>query len=264
MAQEFERIETFDLKPLEIECTITCEDAALDLFEISWSVPSIDSIARAEGRLPNTELHCFVYDSSGIIGFYEGLSTPMRHCSFQTQDSMVEVFFRWRRIPYYADSQDSMEVSVSVLRINPFDKTSHRGTEFESLHLPINSTTKRKLTLLNDTNTVCISYGIRSTVDSYGQPKLGFSCSGVITLDRYYLSLKTGRIATGQKWIERKGIRKIVQNGDQYILVSPSMKYVDENNKQYSGAELIKARRIKLKKFDLNDFKRTDQENYPY
>jgi hypothetical protein len=267
-AQKYEDIQPFDLKPLEIECSITCEIPDLDLFEISWTVPRIDSIAKAEGQLPSTELHCFVYDSSGMIGYYTGLSAPMQHCDFQTKDSIVEVFFRWRRIPYAYYNQDSVEIMVSSLELSPFNKTSYRGSEFESIHLPLYSTTNRKLTLLNDTNTVRISSGThsRDRYDPLGHPyaNVALGYSGVITLDRYYLSLKTGRIATGQKWINRKGIRKIAQKGDQYVLVSPSMQYVDKNNNQYSGAELVKARRIKLEKFDLNQFKKTDKENIPY
>jgi hypothetical protein len=268
-AQKYECIQPFDLKPLEIECSITHEIPDLDLFEISWHVPLIDSIAKSEGQLPSTELHCFVYDSSGMIGFYTGLSTSMQHCDFQTKDSIVEVFFRWRRIPCAYYNQDSVEIIVSYLELSPFNKTAHRGSEFESFRLPVHSTINRKLTLLNDPNTVRISYGTDSRIDRYdplGHPyaNIGFGYSGVVTLDRYYISLKTGRIATGQKWINRKGIRKVVQKGDQYVLVSPSIKYVDKNYNQYSGAELIKARRIKLEKFDLNQFKKTDFENIPY
>lgn len=267
-AQKYESIQPFDLKPLEIECSITCEIPDLDLFEISWHVPLINSIVKAEGQLPSTELHCFVYDSSGMIGHYEGLSTPMQHCDFKTKDSVVEVFFRWGRIPYTYYNKDSVEIMVSSLYMSPFNKTSYRGSEFESIHLSLYSTTYRKLTLLNDTNTVRISYGTysRDRNDPIGHPythvDLGYS--GVITFDRYYLSLRTGRIATGQKWINRKGIRKIVQKGDRYVLVSPSIKYVDKKNNQYSGAELVEARRIKLEKFDPNQFKKTDKENIPY
>lgn len=266
-AQKFERMEQFKVRPLEIECTITPEDS--NFYSISWSVPLIDSTANATGQLPTTELHCFVNDSTGLIGYYRGLSTPVQHCFFQTKDSVVKVFFRWRRIPHTYHNQDSVEVIVSAVEISPFNKTSFRGYEFESILLPVHSTINRKITLLNDTNTVRISYGTDSKLDQYdplGHPygHTNFSYSGVITLDRYYLSLRTGRIATGQKWINRKGIRKVVQKGDQYVLVSPSMKYMDKNYNPYSGAELIKTRGINLKKFDLPQFRKTDKENIPY
>ena len=263
-AQDFERIEPFNLKPLEIECTITCENAALGFYEISWSVPYIDSMAKVQERLPSMELHCFVRDAAGIIGSYEGLSTPMQHCAFQTKDAVVEVFFRLRRIPFYAYKVDSVEWRVSVINSSLYTP-SHRGSEFESLHLAVNSTKAQKLTLSNDTNTVLLSYGSHPRLDPLGYPTiLGESTASVISLDRHYLNLKTGRIATGQHWVNRKGPQEISRNIDQFLLISPSMQYSGENNNQYLGAELIQARKIKLKNFELKDFIKTDKENYPY
>jgi hypothetical protein len=263
-AQAFERVEPFDVSPLEIECSITYEDAELDYYSISWSVPLIDSIAKAEGELPRTELHCFVRDSSGIIGFYRGLSTPMQFCYFQTKDSIVEVFFRLRRMSYTRDSITIIGATNGTYWKDIFTKSSHRGSEFERVLLSVNSTKNRKLILLNDTNTVLISHGTRPSIDPYGQPKLGSIFSSVISLDRYYISIKTGRIATGQKWIDRKGPGKIVRNSDQFILVVPSVKYVDKKNNHYQGSEFIKSGRVKLKRFNLKDFIKTDKENIPY
>ena len=269
-AQGFERVEPLDLSPLNIECSITLEDGEDDYYSIYWSVPLIDSIAKAEGELPRTELHCFVRDSSGVFGYYTGLSAPMQFCYFQTKDSTVEVFFRWRRIPYAYYTQDSTEIIVSALRLSPFDKTSHRGSEFESVLLSVHSTTNRKLTLLNDTNTVRISYGTHSRIDRYdplGHPyalPIGSIYSGVITLDRYYVSMKTGRIATGKQWVDRKGPKKMVQNYDQFILVSPSKHYINKNNKHYLGSALIQSGRVNLRRFNLQDFRAVDIENFPY
>jgi len=267
-AQKFERIEMFEMSSLEIECSITSEDVALDYYEISWRVPLIDSIAKAEGELPNLELHCFVYDSSGLIGSYKGLSTPMQYCTFQTKDSSVEVFFRLIRMPYsyyYRDSTQIRISSVNLNELNPFNKAPHRGFELESVHLPVNSTINKKMALITDTNTVQISYGTRGKEDSFGMSILGsIDAYSVISLDRYYISLKTGRIATGQKWIDRKGIRKISKNIDQFLLVSPSMKYLDKDSNQYLGSELIKKGRVNLRKFNMEDFISTDKENIPY
>lgn len=259
-AQEFERVEPFNLSPLTIECSITLEDKADDYYSIYWSVSLIDSIAKAEGELPRTELHCFVRDSSGVIGYYTGLSAPMQFCDFQTKDSTVEVFFRWRKIPYTDDSVNNI---VSLER-DLFTNPSHRSSEFESVFLSVHSTTNRKLTLLNDTNTVVISHGTRSRVDPYGQPILGSSFSSVISLDRYYVNIKTGRIAAGQKWIDRKGPKIMVQNYDQFILVSPSKNYLNKNNKHYLGLALIQSGRVNLRRFNLQDFRAVDIENFPY
>lgn len=270
-AQKYEYIQPFDLKPLKIECSITCEIPNLDLFVISWHVPLIDSIAKAEGQLPSTELHCYVYDTSGLIGYYKGLSAPMQHCDFKTKDSIVEVFFRWRRIPHSYYSQDSTEIRISSLNVNHFNKTPHRGYEFKSVHLPVNSAVNRKLTLVNDTNTVHISAGNDAdrrigNYDAYGMPirrdAINFYC--IISLDKYYLNQKTGRIATGQKWLDRKGPKKISQNADQFLLVSPSKIYLDDDNNQYLGSELIDKGRVKLKRFNIEDFISTDKENIPY
>lgn len=264
-AQKYEGIKPFDLKPLEIECSIIAEDVALDYYVISWSVPLIDSIAKSNNELPNMELNCFVYDSSGLIGYYKGLSTPMQHCTFQTKDSIVEVFFRWRRIHngYYA--QDSNEIRISSVNLNPFHKAPHRNYEFESVRLPVNSTINKKLTLINDTNTVQISYGTRGKEDSFGMRIPGsIYAYSVISLDRYYLSLKTGRIATGQKWIDRKGAKRISQNAYQFLLVSPSMLYLDDDNNRHLGSELIDKGRVKLRRFNIEDFISTDKENIPY
>ena len=267
-AQKFERIETFKMSSLEIECSITSEDVELDYYEISWRVPLIDSIAKSKNELPNTELHCFVYDSSGLIGFYKGLSTPMKHCTFQTKDSIVEVVFRLVLMPYSYYNQGSTKIrisSVNLNELNPFNKAPHRGSEFESVRLPVSATINKKMALINDTNTVQISYGTRGKEDSFGMPILGsIDAYSVISLDRYYISLKTGRIATGQKWIDRKGIRKISKNIDQFLLVSPSMKYVDKDSKQYLGSELINKGRVKLRKFNMEDFISADKENIPY
>jgi len=263
--------ELFKVSRLEIECTIIAEDVALDYYVISWSVPLIDSIAKSNNELPNMELHCFVYDSSGLIGYYKGLSTPMQHCSFQTKDSTVEVFFRRRRIHNGFYAQDSTDIRISRLNVNPFNKTPHRSYEFESVRLSVNSTINRKLTLANDTNTVLISGrndtdGKIGDYDDYGMPirtdVLNFYF--IISLDKYYLNQKTGRIATGQKWLYRKGSKRISQNADQFLLVSPFMKYIDDDNNQYLGSELVDKGRVKLKRFNIEDFISTDKENIPY
>lgn len=261
-AQKYEYIQPFDLKPLKIECSITCEIPDLDLFVISWHVPLIDSIAKAEGQLPSTELHCYVYDTSGLIGYYKGLSAPMQHCDFKTKDSIVEVFFRWRRMPHSYYSQDSTEIRISSLNVNPFNKTPHRSYEFENVRLSVNSTINRKLTVVNDTNTVLIS-GRDETdsrignYDDYGMPILadGLNFYCIISLDKYYLNQKTGRIATGKKWLNRKGSKRISQNADQFLLVSPFIKYIDDDNNQYLGSELIDKRRVKLSRFNIEDLK---------
>lgn len=262
----------FKVSRLEIECSIIAEDVSLDLYEISWSVPYIDSIAKSNNELPNMELHCFVYDSSGLIGYYKGLSTPMRHCSFQTKDSIVEVFFRWRRMPYSYYPQDSAEIRISTIAVDPFNKAPHRGYEFESVRLPIGSTINSKMILINDTNTVHISAGNGAdsrrerNYDDYGMPliinRMNFHC--IISLDKYYLNQKTGRIATGQKWLDRKGPKRMVFNADQFLLISPSNKYVDDDNYEYLGSELIVKGSVKLRRFNIGDFIRIDKENIPY
>ena len=271
-AQEFEQIDLFKVPSLEIECSIICEDVELDYYDISWRVPIIDSIAKSNNELPNSELHCFVYDSSKLIGYYKGLSAPMQYCSFQTKDSIVEVFFRWVRMPYSYYYQDSTEIVISRLEFNSLNKASHRGYEFESVCLPIHSTNNRKLTLMNDTNTVLISGNFHSDrgisrFDPYGMPisePISFHPYCIISLDRYYLNKKTGRIATGQKWIDRKGSKRISRNADQFLLVSPSIKYVDVDNHLYLGSELINKGSVKLREFNIEDFISTDKENIPY
>lgn len=263
-AQKFERVEPFRIDPLEIDCSITLENADIGSYEISWSVPVLDSIARAVGGLPRTELHCFVYDSSGLIGSYTGLSTPMQHCDFQTQDSIVEVFFRQRKASYATYYQDSTEIRISTIEYYPFNGSPHRDSEYESVLLKVNSTTHKKVILFNDTNTVSLSHGTRPRTDPFGQPILGSSFSTVISLDRYYVNLKTGRIATGQRWVDRKGPQKMVRNSEQFLLIVPSVKYVDKNNNEYLGSELIRSRRVKLRRFNLQDFKAVDMENIPY
>jgi hypothetical protein len=192
----------------------------------------------------------------------------MQHCSFQTKDSIVDVFFRLVLMPYSYYNQGSTKIrisSVNLNELNPFNKAPHRGFEFESVRLPVSATINKKMVLINDTNTVQISYGTRGKEDSFGMPILGsIDAYSVISLDRYYISQKTGRIATGQKWIDRKGIRKISKNIDQFLLVSPSMKYVDKDSKQYLGSELINKGRVKLRKFNMEDFISADKENIPY
>jgi hypothetical protein len=73
LAQDFEIIDSFGLPPLEIRCTITSENSDKNLYEISWKSNYIDSIAASKGELPYMELHCFVYDSKGLVGYYKGL-----------------------------------------------------------------------------------------------------------------------------------------------------------------------------------------------
>lgn len=261
--QAYERIDTFKVSPLDIECAIIAEDIALDFFILSWQVPLIDSIAKAEGYLPRMELHCFVYDASGMIGSYTGLSTPMSHCTFQTKDSLVEVFFRLKTIPYAVYDHDPIDIIVS-LENALFLKAHRRGPEFESLHFPVHATSNRKFTLMNDTNTVCVSYGTRASIDPDGMPIRASRAYSVISLDRYYVSLKTGRIASGQKWIDRKGPRHMVRNSDRFLLVVPSVEYVDRKQHAYRGADLISRGKMRLRKFDLEQLNTADKENYPY
>jgi hypothetical protein len=263
LAQDFEIIDSFDLPPLEIRCTITSENSDKNLYEISWKSNYIDSIAASKGELPYMELHCFVYDSKGLVGYYKGLSTPLRHCSFTTRDTLVKAFFRLRRMKF--NPNDSSNFVISTLYNHSLTSTPHRGHEYESVLLSTNSTSNKKITLTNDENTVLIKYGDHPRLDGIGYPTIiGFAVGIVISLDRFYLNRKTGRIRTGKSWIDKKGIKKMVIDHNQYLLVYPFKKYIDKEQHEFLGYELIEQGKIKLKEFRIKDFTNSDLENYAY
>ena len=262
LSQDFEYIESFDLPPIKIFCTISCENPDRDYYEISWQVPYIDSISGFENELPKTELHCFVYDSKSLVGHYTGTSYPLTHCSFITKDTTVNVFFRIRNArfdPYTSIQIDRVDLFTSLTA------TPYRGHDYGDIRLSTNSTLNKEVTLKNDSNTVLLKYGMHPQADPIGYPTIaGYSQTSVLSLDRFYLNLKTGKIKSGQTWIEKKGIEKIASYHRRYLLIYPFTKYVDRNEYNYLGEALISKGKVKLKHFELGSFIKQDRLNYAY
>jgi|AVFP01.1.fsa_nt_gi hypothetical protein len=56
----------------------------------------------------------------------------------------------------------------------------------------------------------------------------------------------------------------MVIDHNQYLLVYPFKKYIDKEQHEFLGYELIEQGKIKLKEFRIKDFTNSDLENYAY
>lgn len=248
----YQKIAHYQLPAVDIDCTITLEDSANSFYSLSWSAPYVDSIALSNGPAPSSELHCYILTKGHIVGYYKGLSTPMHHCNFQTNDTVIEVIFRWRPIPYYSSSKDSSLAvipALSLTSLRPMD------SEYLPIFMPVKNGLVQQYTLQEDMHSVILSYGIPSRIDPLGYPTIMGAELGNRSwvLDRYYLNTKSGHIRTGQNWLTFYDPEDLIAK-NQWVLIHPEAEYTTTKGEEHSGAELIEKGKVKIHQYTLEQF----------
>jgi hypothetical protein len=253
LEKDKETILPFYQPSLALTINISLEDSVKKFYTITWVSPLQNDTSGVLGR-PSKELYCYVYDSQKIVGQYHGLSTPMTYCGFQTTDTVVTVIFMIRPIMSYGAPNGIQPV---------FQSSLCDLTEFKKVQLSVNNTKNKTSILENNLNLVGLSFKPKGSMYPDEMPCIG--CCGydmAFCLTRFYLSIENGKILTGQKWINRKSIKKIITQLPLYQ-IDPSKIYYDKKGNEYLGNDLIKMKKISLTEFDAEQFKNND-DNLPY
>ena len=260
---------TFDELPLKVEIEIINENIDSNWYALSW-VSHLDSVFNIPGQ-PLEELHCFIRDSKGVVGSYTGQSTPATFCYFQTADEEVSVYFMRRKnkfaIGNYNSSQSILEDEngtdvVSQMELLPMDWNCNQS-EYEVLGLKLKDTYPKAYTLKNNDNILQLTHINKGAMVPDEMPCIG--CCGydiVLVTNRYYLDLKSGKMLKGQQWLNRKTIKKIV-NELKLTVINPTAKYENKEGEVFTGQELIKNRKIDIEEFEINVFSQYES-NKPY
>lgn len=252
MPYDYSNIETFYQEPLDIVVDINTEYAASWYYYLSWSVS--DEKADLNGYNNSDKvLQCFVYDSKGLIGSYTGTGPNFNLCGFTTTDKKIEVFYRIRPVDKNQDPY------LRYFELN----TNCNFSEFRKVTLIVKNTISKNITLENNNGIKTLTHINKGALFPDNMP-----CSQccdydvVLNLSKPYLSVTTGKILKGYKWLNRKSIKTIVNNL-QLIQIDPGATYRDLTGIEYSGLELIAMKQIDLKKFDMGQFE-AERDILPY
>ena len=235
-------------KDLSINLTLTLENASAQTYSLSWEV--LDTSSRQLG--PNEELHCFVRDQSGLIGVYQGLSTPMTHCDFQSEEKRITVFFKVRdkQFPNSAPSStDTSHMTVVVQRIDIM-RFQCDQSEYEAFKLNLGQNYSSMVTLKNNERILYLSHRNANAMFPNEMPQLGCFYNLTLCLDRYYINRTTGRILPGRRWMARKSVKRLIHNS-RLELINPEATYRFKDGIELTGHELIKKRRASTLYFAL-------------
>lgn len=240
---EYSKVDTFSQPPLHLTLDINTEYAASWFYTLSWSfIPGKNS--RILDGTYGEELHCFIYDSKGLVGFYQGAQKPELSCGFQTTDRVVDVFFRVRPV------NEDIGVPGYYQEANHFCDYS----EFKKIRLIVKHTKSKEMTLYNNTGVVTVRHTNKGAMVPDNMPCTNCcNYDQVLVLSRYYVSATSGKILKGSQWLNRKSLYKIV-NELQLVQIDPSFSYFDNKGNKYSGQELIEQHHVPTDLFDMKQF----------
>ncbi|MBK9504372.1 MAG: hypothetical protein KAX72_03145 [Chitinophagales bacterium] len=240
---EYSKVDTFPQPPLHITLDINTAYAASQFYTLSWSLIPGKNNRILDGTY-GEELHCFIYDSKGLVGFYQGDQKPEQFCGFHTTDRVVDVFFRVR------------PVNEELGDPRYFNEPEHfcDYSEFKKIRLIVKHTKSKDITLYNNTGVVTVRHTNKGAMVPDNMPC--YKCCDydqVLVLSRYYVSATTGKILKGSQWLNRKSLYKIV-NDLQLVQIDPSFSYFDKKGNQYSGQALIDQHEVPIDSFDMKQF----------
>ncbi len=197
---EYSKVDTFSQPPLHLTLDINTEYAASLFYTLSWSfIPGKNS--RILDGTYGEELHCFIYDSKGLVGFYQGAQKPELSCEFQTTDRVVDVFFRVRPV--------NEDIGVPGYYQEPIHFCDY--SEFKKIRLIVKHTKSKEMTLYNYTGVVTVRHTNKGAMIPDNMPCTNCcNYDQVLVLSRYYVSATTGKILKGSQWLNRKSITKII------------------------------------------------------
>lgn len=262
---------------LLFEGMVKIQGAELKSYSLSWE----DTMGLKQNSPSYNrpyELKLIVRDKDTIVGSYTGLSTQMTQCNFSTNSKDVFVHFWLAKNQFYdkdqghqADSSASEKNIVTPTKIVSLDIISLDKIELLNLfpvwgeYSPIKidltkvnrnlieNYDKKKVVLDLNQNIVTLDYMNKGALNPEPMPRIGPRYQNVMALNRYQMDRKTGKIKKGKYWISLKGIRKCCEI--DFAIIDPHLLYKDKAGKQYSGASLIKKRRLELSNFHKYEFK---------
>jgi hypothetical protein len=227
-------------------------------YEISWNQLYLESNKLKFGD-KYEYLRCYVFDSKGLAGSnvydVENIDTL---CRFKTTDSQIRVVFQKRSKVHRPDittvqkkkKPGQMEVVTPSQLLKELNFNCDYS-EFEPIHITVCSKMPTELTLKNSASVVALTFINKHALNPDRMPQMGCTYDQVFHLDRYYMSMKSGKILSGKRWLHRKSIRKLCDMEFQLIL--PFQSY-----KKINGDVVIGSGMIKRKGVNLEEFKRRE------
>ena len=244
--KDYKKIEHFQQPSMKVVVNLIPEDNNKHLYVLEW----IDTLGKFLNKPKSEyekEINCCIRDSKGVVGFYQGLSSSFTHCPFQTTDSLVEVFFyinrNWQ--PY-----ESGGIGVT-------DEIFCDMSEYKMITLPVKRIDSLQLVLENNNDILKLTF-----ISKYAllTDPLGGCNYRALCLARYYISLQTGEIITGKRWLRKYGLKKMWNMG--LVLFFPDKMYSDKKGNKFKGSDLIKKGKLML--FDFHEYEFENRFNLPY
>lgn len=238
-------IQPFLQLDMEVELSLTLENAATRTYALSWEV--LESSLRKLGS--QEELHCFVRDNSGLIGYYQGMSSPMTFCYFQTTENTVDIFFCVRPKQFLNSSSPDRPDIVQIQRL------AHIGfhcdkSEYYPITIKLNRNHTSAVSLKNNTRILQLSHRNEQAMYPDEMPHLGCFYDMCLCLDRYYINRQTGRILPGRRWMARKSVRQLIQRTSLEMIDIDAV-YRFNDGVEMTGAEVIKKRKANMLYFSM-------------
>lgn len=167
------------------------------------------------------EYYCLVTDSSGIIGEYHGLSTPMSFCTFKTSGSHITLHFK----------------TGQIMPGNPPNDLSKCRCTFKEVTVPVIDHSEKTIQLNPDSET------------KYYQFKANAGFYTPFSKKLYYLNSKTGKVRPGKYWLAKMNENDFLISS--FIVINPLKEYYSVKGKKYKGAELIRKKELSQLEFDF-------------
>lgn len=239
-------IQPFLQLEMDVSLSLTLENASTKTYALSWEV--LESSLRKLGS--QEELHCFVRDNSGLVGHYQGMSSPMTFCYFQTADKAVDVFFCVRTKQFPIDSSPNRSNIVNIQRMDYIGFQCDRS-EYAAVKLSLKHNHTTAVSLKNNTRILYLSHRNAHAMYPDEMPRMGCFYDMCLCLDRYYINRRTGRILPGRRWMARKSVEGLI-NRSRLEMIDPDATYRFKDGVELTGAEVIKKRKASMLYFAVS------------
>ena len=192
----------------------TIREAGDSLFVLAWDEPLRWSQA----------LYVDIYDERGLINWYHGLSTPMTHVGFLTQ-------------------QDTVQIVVSHV-----DWEGGTGCRFLPMSVPLDigpdNVRDTVLSLFLDARQLYLRYDDPQDVFiGLDDPMPGRYSWTALHLDGWYLNRLDGRIRSGAWWIQNRTVRYLA-NVAEWMIIEPNWHYYLPDAAPQTGQWWLQQKRL--------------------
>ncbi len=146
-----------------ISVSLILEDASTNAYVLDWEDALVANDTTKEVD-KSYELHCYISDSNGLTGSYQGLSTSFSFCNFITKDSVIDVVFilapdfnskKGRDTKSGIDSTwlntyvEYEKIRISVKRIENLKLSLHKRSTESDVVVVKNNCTKNRVVVLS-------------------------------------------------------------------------------------------------------------------